>query len=697
MVVGAASAGVGNLGAARASARLSRTASGRSRSRDEDQSIAGIVKQMKMMNHAIQRFRNETNREVQALGSHMKRLEAELPERDQYQFHGISAGHASDSDLFKATLSSKGSGESKGSMNFGPGQMGVNESATALAYAQMNQMLLHVRGQGGGSVDEAYEPPPSSGPKMPANHYSTIIKGGDMRKKKGRMLFWSQDDHAMCWGLIPIWETGNYKYVLEITTMIMVVVSVIVIIVQSYDEFDPDRCQARNYPNDISNTELLELMQNMDATTVAPGSGMEKEKCEVKAEKELFYLQSFLILWFSIEYVIRWTAVRPAWTVRRPFTATQFWRAKLAYTFSFMALIDFCSIMPFFISLRETLDGMNSDTESGSGSKGGVLLILRVVRIMRIFKLTRHDRTLTDVFDALHMIMHDLFVFFTIIMTLVVLIATIMYYVEKGNPEGWFTSIPECMYWTIITFTSVGYGDRHPVSDGGRAVAAVASLVGTIMMNFPIALIILSFDEVYKIRKGREERAGTIVDRLFTWSDRHKGRKELVHGPTSITNKDLPQKSRSFTRFIGRKKSSTTLPHVRLKKNQKAAKKRLLDMILHPQQQHMRVGNGIYNGRDHYLASKYSTKWNKATARGRERQNKAWYEREMKKQRPVTVEPSVHAMPPPPAKNSLKMHASQKHPSGAFKKKGARGRKSVTKVMSKSKIAPYPSTSSTHA
>jgi hypothetical protein len=623
---------------------------------------------MQMMNTALSQFRSETNLEVQSLGAHIKKLEAALPEKDQYQFSGLAGGTTSGADLFEAAgVSPLASESSKGSMNMGPGQMGTlaaNTSALNLTCARMQQILHKVQGTGNGLGDDPYKPPPVD---HTANLYRTIVKGGN--KKTGPKLLWSENDNAMCWGLIPIWRDGNGKYALEIVTLGMVVTSVVVIVIQSYDKYNPDKCSNRPGDIDLSNADLLALLRSdTDATTTAPGSGLQSELCEVVAEQELFYLQLFLIGWFSIEYVIRWAAVRPDSDVRRPYTAKQFWMAKLKYTFSFMSLVDLCSILPVYTGSIAGSDG---------GGNGGAFLIFRVLRIIRIFKITRHNRTLTDVVAALQGISSDLFVFFVVILTLVVLTATIMFYVEMGNPEGWFTSIPECMYWTIITFTSVGYGDRYPVSDGGRVVAAITSLVGTILMNFPIALIILSFDEVYKVRKGREERASMIVNRLFTWSNRHRGKQELIYGPTSIKSQVSIHKSRSLTRFLGKKsKVGPSLAH--FKKTQKLAKKRLLDMILHPQHQHRKVGNGAYNSRDHYLTSKYSTKWTKATAQGRKRRQQELTAIATQIRKEVMFAPQSNARKPVSTQ------------AGTFKKRRSIS-KSAKRVFSKAKIVPISS------
>lgn len=557
-----------------------------------------------MISHALQRFRNETNREVQQLGTHIRRLESEMPDLERYQFNTINSGMVpmnSDPDMFKAAPG-------------GPG----GPNGIEIAFSKMTDLLGNIQGLGTG-INDVYKPPPNP---YARNGYGSIIKGGDPNQRSWK-LFWSQDDRRMWWGLLPIWTGGAYKYVLELVTLFFVLVSVVVIILQSYERFDPDRC-AKSAGALPTNQNILDAIYAHDAgepilAATADGSGRTEEKCVVEAESELFLLQALLVAWFTAEYIVRWTAVRPDWAVRRPYTWKQFWGAKLRYTFSFMPLIDLVSILPFYITLNQSLAEIDSDAEDSKDSKGHFLLVLRVVRIMRIFKLSRNNRTLTDVVAALQVIISDLIVFFVVILTLVVLISTTMYYVEKGNPEGWFTSIPECMYWTIITFTSVGYGDRHPVSDGGRMVAAVASLVGTIMMNFPIALIILSFDEVYKIRKGREERASMVVDQLFSWSGRHRGKQAIINAPSSIKSQHpLNKKTSTLRKLLRVGRSNRVRPAgARSKKNQKMAKKRLLDMILQPHIEHIRIGNAAYSGRDHYLVSKYATKWHLATENGR--------------------------------------------------------------------------------
>ena len=60
--------------------------------------------------------------------------------------------------------------------------------------------------------------------------------------------------------------------------------------------------------------------------------------------------------------------------------------------------------------------------------------------------------------------------------------------------------------------------------------------MSVLLVNFPMAIIIMSFDEVYKIRKGREERAALVVDRLFKWSDRHRGKRALINGNNNKVN-----------------------------------------------------------------------------------------------------------------------------------------------------------------
>ena len=221
----------------------------------------------------------------------------------------------------------------------------------------------------------------------------------------------------MFWGLLPILSPGQReKTILEFITIVLVFASTALIIIRSFEEYSNDAV--------------------------------------------VINLNMALVIYFTIEYALRWMAVRPHWKVQRPYTQKQWWYAKLKYTVSFMAAVDLLSILPFYIEAMCKAGGVELN------SAGDALVILRVMRVMRIFKITRHNQTLADFVNALKIIGTDLLVFVSLLMTFVVMAATAIHFAEKNGPayqeDGEFANIPDSMYWAIITFTSVGYGDIVP-------------------------------------------------------------------------------------------------------------------------------------------------------------------------------------------------------------------------------------------
>ena len=314
--------------------------------------------------------------------------------------------------------------------------------------------------------------------------------------------------------------------------------------------------------------------------------------------------------------------------------------AKVKHVFSFMTVIDFLAITPFYIEQSVKASG------NEMGGAGTILTVLRIIRILRIFKLTQSNSTLEDLWGAFKIITHDLVIISVVLVTMMVLLATAIFFAEQKvvhplryEGEIWFDSIPDCLYWVAITLTTVGFGDVRPSSRVGRLIAGLASIASLLLINLPIAIIIMSFDEVYAIRTGREERARAVTNRLFRWVDRHKGKTNLmkhamhrgstinvarqrarrgsislqidsaIHGGGHDSIKNLSQPLDKQQRRNASEKA---------RKLRKLAKTRMYDMILNPDLvTHGAVANSKFNGRQHYLATKYITIWEVRTQQGR--------------------------------------------------------------------------------
>ncbi|RYZ69158.1 MAG: ion transporter [Proteobacteria bacterium] len=173
---------------------------------------------------------------------------------------------------------------------------------------------------------------------------------------------------------------------------------------------------------------------------------------------------------FTFEYILRVISTpRPA-----------------QYATSFFGLIDLCSILPTFLSIFFV------------GSQGLIVIrVIRLLRVFRIFKLVNYSGEASFILSALHASRHKIAVFIGGILTLIVIMGAAMYIVE-GPPSG-FTSIPTSMYWSVVTLTTVGYGDITPATAFGKIMASLIMLMGYGIIAVPTGIVSA---EMGKANKG---------------------------------------------------------------------------------------------------------------------------------------------------------------------------------------------------
>jgi voltage-gated potassium channel len=170
-------------------------------------------------------------------------------------------------------------------------------------------------------------------------------------------------------------------------------------------------------------------------------------------------------------------------------------RHKLRYIFSFYGIIDLLSILPVFISLLIP--------------NAASLLIIRVVRLLRVFrvlKLISFMKEANMLLSALKESQKKIMVFVFAVLSLVVVFGTVMYVIESA--ESGFTSIPQSIYWAIVTLTTVGYGDIAPVTPLGRALAAVVMILGYAIIAVPTGIVTaqMTVDLESKQQKKAEDK-----------------------------------------------------------------------------------------------------------------------------------------------------------------------------------------------
>lgn len=121
-----------------------------------------------------------------------------------------------------------------------------------------------------------------------------------------------------------------------------------------------------------------------------------------------------------------------------------------------------------------------------------VLRFLRLMRMLRLLKLAKHvtkgheHEQRANKFDTLKM---DLQIYFIAMFSVVVIFSTLIYYAERASDGTAFTSIPQAMWWCVVTITTVGYGDMYPVTFLGRLVAVATMFSGLALFGLLMNVI----------------------------------------------------------------------------------------------------------------------------------------------------------------------------------------------------------------
>ena len=208
---------------------------------------------------------------------------------------------------------------------------------------------------------------------------------------------------------------------------------------------------------------------------------------------------------FSIEYVLRiWS--RPSAPDEYGKTATS---KRLGYIFSFTGIIDLLAILPSILPLL----------------LGGVdLRWLRILRLMRLLKFSHYSSALEDLFSA---VQHERrsFAATLYLLILAILISSSLIYVFEQNvqPEH-FGSIPDAMWWTVVTLTTVGYGDIVPMTVAGKFVATLTALMGVCVVALLTGIVATGFTNQVSMRRNQLEAEITsaLSDGVISKDERKK-------------------------------------------------------------------------------------------------------------------------------------------------------------------------------
>lgn len=201
----------------------------------------------------------------------------------------------------------------------------------------------------------------------------------------------------------------------------------------------------------------------------------------------LLFLIGFSVLFVMLESVpsvnkeIGHWLIKAEWGITILFTIEYILRLWIStktkkYLFSFYGIIDLLAVFPAYLGLIFP------------GTHGlSVVRSLRLLRVFRILKLTRYLSESNVLMTALRASKHKISVFLFAVIMLVTVLGSVMYIVESH--ESGFTSIPQSIYWAIVTLTTVGYGDIAPATVTGKFISSIVMIMGYAIIAVPTGIV----------------------------------------------------------------------------------------------------------------------------------------------------------------------------------------------------------------
>ncbi|KAK3920595.1 Potassium voltage-gated channel protein Shaw [Frankliniella fusca] len=268
------------------------------------------------------------------------------------------------------------------------------------------------------------------------------------------------------------WKTT--KQVVAVVSVFFICVSVLSFALKTHPDM---RVPAlRNITVQITNP-------TSNRSTVQYAWTLDKERTD--PHEAFFYVELACNAWFTFELAVR-SVVSP--------NLVEFIKSPVN-------VIDFVATLSFYT------DVLLRSSVAHRVDKADILEFFSIIRILRLFKLTRHSpglKILVHTFQASAKEL-TLLVFFLVLG--IVVFASLVYYAERlqANPHNDFKSIPEGLWWAIVTMTTVGYGDMAPKTYVGMFVGALCALAGVLTIALPVPVIVSNFSMFYSHTQARSK------------------------------------------------------------------------------------------------------------------------------------------------------------------------------------------------
>ncbi|MET0035472.1 MAG: ion transporter [Candidatus Thiodiazotropha lotti] len=182
----------------------------------------------------------------------------------------------------------------------------------------------------------------------------------------------------------------------------------------------------------------------------------------------LRHIEIFCVVVFTVEYISRIIVASN----------------RIKFIFSFFGIIDLLAILPFYLT---------------TGLDLRVVRAFRFLRLFRILKLARYSKAVDRFHMALRLAKEELVLFLAASSVVLYLAAVGIYYFENSAQPETFKSVFHSLWWSVVTLTTVGYGDMFPVTTGGKIFTFVVLLVGLGLVSVPAGLVASSLSRAREL------------------------------------------------------------------------------------------------------------------------------------------------------------------------------------------------------
>ena len=249
-----------------------------------------------------------------------------------------------------------------------------------------------------------------------------------------------------------------------------------------------------------------------------------------KYQKSFYYFEMFSVFIFGIEYLLRvWSA--PA---REDLGESSSFIKRFKYIFSFTGLVDFIAIIPSIITYFGGLD----------------LRWLRVLRLLRLLKISNYSSAIEDFFSAIMADWRSFSAALYLVLVALFLSSALMYIAENESQPDKFSSIPETMWWSLITLTTVGYGDVSPITPFGKIIGAFTAIMGVCTVALLTGIVASAFANQRAQRTAILEAEINQALRDGVISDMEAKKIEKLRKELNLS----PEHSRSLMKVLSEKK-----------------------------------------------------------------------------------------------------------------------------------------------